>query len=55
MSPNKSLNAIGCGRVGTTLAALLLLLLLLQRHGVCEVQDLYSTTSTASAAEAKAV
>ena len=53
MSPNKSLNAIGCGRVGTTLAALLLLLL--QRHGVCEVQDLYSTTSTASAAEAKAV
>ena len=34
----KSLNVIGCGRVGTTLAALL------QRHGVCEVQDLYSTT-----------
>ena len=34
----KRLNVMGCGRVGTTLAALL------QRHGVCEVQDLYSRT-----------
>ena len=34
----KSLNVIGCGRVGTTLAALF------HRHGVCEVQDLYSRT-----------
>ena len=46
MSPIKSLNVIGCGRVGTILAALL------QRHGVCEVQDLYATASTA---EVKAV
>ena len=37
MYPLKSLNVIGCGRVGTTLAALL------HRHGACEVQDLYST------------
>ena len=34
----KSLNVIGCGRVGTTLAALF------HRHGVCDVQDLYSRT-----------
>ena len=34
----KSLNVIGCGRVGTTLAAML------HRHGVCEVQDLHSAT-----------
>ena len=46
MSPIKSLNVIGCGRVGTTLDALL------QRHSVREVPDLYSTASTA---EAKAV
>ena len=38
MNAVKSLNVIGCGRVGTTLAALL------HRHGVCEVQDLHSTT-----------
>ena len=32
----RTLNVIGCGRVGTTLAALF------HRHGACEVQDLYS-------------
>lgn len=34
----KRLNIIGCGRVGTTLAALF------HRHGVCVVQELYSRT-----------
>jgi predicted short-subunit dehydrogenase-like oxidoreductase (DUF2520 family) len=34
----KTLNVIGCGRVGQTLAALL------HQHGVCVVQDLYSRT-----------
>jgi predicted short-subunit dehydrogenase-like oxidoreductase (DUF2520 family) len=43
----KTLNVIGCGRVGQTLAALL------HQHGVCEVQDLYSRTPT-SAAQAAA-
>ncbi|MDP2262330.1 MAG: DUF2520 domain-containing protein [Hydrogenophaga sp.] len=39
------LNVIGCGRVGTTLATLL------QRAGVCQVQDLFSRTfDTAQAA-----
>lgn len=39
------LNVIGCGRVGTTLATLL------QREGVCQVQDLFSRTpETAQAA-----
>ena len=34
----QTLNVIGCGRVGQTLAALL------HQHGVCVVQDLYSRT-----------
>ena len=34
----RTLNVIGCGRVGTTLAALF------HRHGVCHVQDIYSRT-----------
>ncbi len=41
----KTLNVIGCGRVGQTLAALL------HQHGVCVVQDLYSR-SAASAEQA---
>jgi predicted short-subunit dehydrogenase-like oxidoreductase (DUF2520 family) len=42
-----TLNVIGCGRVGQTLAALL------HQHGVCVVQDLYSR-SAASAKQAAA-
>ena len=36
------LNVIGCGRVGTTLAALL------QREGLCQVQHLYSKTAASA-------
>lgn len=41
------LNVIGCGRVGTTLATLL------QREGVCQVQDLFSRTPETARAAAQ--
>ena len=43
------LNVIGCGRVGTTLAALL------QRAGPCRVQNLYSRTAASAQSAARFV
>ena len=45
----KTLNVIGCGRVGQTLAALL------HQHGVCGVQDLYSRTPASAEQAARFV
>ncbi len=45
----QTLNVIGCGRVGQTLAALL------HQHGVCVVQDLYSRTPASAEQAARFV